>query len=60
MATVVAATRCQLIELDAADFHILMDQDPDLREQVVAVAEERIAESFGGEVIAEELERAAL
>ncbi len=60
VATVVATTRCQLMELDAADFHILMDSNPDMREQVVAVAEERIAEGFGGDVIPEELERATL
>jgi voltage-gated potassium channel len=41
-ATVMAATRTNLLVLDAADFHTLMEHDPRLAERVHAVVRERV------------------
>lgn len=44
-ATVTATISCQLLVLDRADFHELLERDPHLREEVMRTAEQRLADS---------------
>jgi voltage-gated potassium channel len=55
--TIYAVKRCHLMMIDAADFEVLLHRDPDLRDQITAVAEERLADWAGatGDVTAEEV-----
>lgn len=58
--TIVTGTRCNLMLIDSADFEGLLDRNSDLREQITAVADERLADwaDEKGDVIAEELAQA--
>jgi voltage-gated potassium channel len=58
--TITTLTRCNLMLIDSADFEVLMQRNSDLRDQIIAVADERLAEWAGetGDVIAEELAQA--
>ncbi len=42
-ATVRALTQVSLLVLNADDFHMLMEEDPELNDQVTRIAEERFA-----------------
>jgi len=58
--TIATLTRCNLMLIDSADFEGLMQRNSDLRDQIIAVADERLADWAGetGDVIAEELAQA--
>lgn len=45
--TIVAVTRCNLMMIDSIDFDSLMQRNSELREQIDAVAEERVADWQG-------------
>jgi voltage-gated potassium channel len=45
--TIFAAKRCHLMMIDAADFDVLLHRDPDLRDRITEVAEERLADWAG-------------
>jgi len=58
--TVTALTRCHVMIIDASDFESLMRRDPGLREQITAIAEERLAGDWAdatGDVVQDELEQ---
>ena len=60
-ATVTASARTNLLVLDAADFHVLMDQEPRIAERVHAMVRERLGRdvvSPRGDIVAGELEGA--
>lgn len=45
-ATVTSATECRLLRLDKADFRLLIDAWPDLREEFMRIAHERAPDRF--------------
>ena len=58
--TVTALTRCHVMIIDAADFEGLMRRDDNLRAQITAIAEERLAGDWAevtGDVVQDELEQ---
>jgi len=58
--TVTALTRCHVMIIDAADFESLIRRDENLREQILAIAEERLAGDWAdvtGDVTPEDLEQ---
>jgi voltage-gated potassium channel len=56
--TVVAATRCHLLMIDAIDFESLLNRDEALKARIAAVADERFADwaEIESDVLDEELE----
>ena len=57
---VTALTRCHVMIIDAADFESLIRRDENLREQILAIAEERLAGDWAdvtGDVTPEDLEQ---
>ncbi len=58
--TVTALTRCHVMIIDAADFESLMRRDENMRAQITAIAEERLAGDWAdvtGDVVQDELEQ---
>jgi voltage-gated potassium channel len=55
-ATVVAMTRCELLELDAQDLHQLFERKPQLKVRIMEAAEKRLARSQSAEAAASEQE----
>jgi len=56
--TVTAVTRANLLVLDAADFHVLMEEEPRIAERVQAVVRDRLGRDLvspRGDMVAEEL-----
>jgi voltage-gated potassium channel len=56
--TITAATRCNLMMIDSADFETLMRRNDDLRERITQIADERLAGDWAevtGDVLVEEL-----
>jgi CRP-like cAMP-binding protein len=52
MVTVTAKSSCQFLVLDAEDFNLLLAQHPDLHEEVMGVAAQRIeGEGVAGEKV---------
>ena len=43
MATVTTLTECQLLRLDNDDFERLMDSEPELKDEIARLADERSA-----------------
>jgi len=60
-ATVTARTRTNLLVLDAADLHVLMEQEPRIAERINDVVRERLGEAVSprGDIVASELGGAA-
>jgi len=60
-ATVTARTRTNLLVLDAADLHMLMEHEPNIAERINAVVRERLGEAISprGDIVASELGEAA-
>jgi voltage-gated potassium channel len=58
--TIATVTRCNLMLIDSADFEVLLQRNSDLRAQITAVADERLADWAGvtGDVIEEEIAQA--
>ena len=57
-ATVRAATRTNLLVLDASDFHVLMEQEPRIAERVHMVMRDRIGREIvspRGDMVTEEI-----
>ncbi len=58
--TVTALTRCHVMIIDAADFESLIRRDENLRAQITAIAEERLAGDWAevtGDVVQDEMEQ---
>jgi voltage-gated potassium channel len=58
--TVTALTRCHVMIIDAADFESLIRRDENLRDQITAIAEERLAGDWAdvtSDVVQDELEQ---